>query len=234
VHVVPPQPASDDSQSAHTSAVVMAIVAILFCFPSQIWAHSCSTMSSLSALPTICDIRETTSAASRAAITTASLATRAPGAVLVYDDAGHGSPNEGVIFIPKNGVATVTFLSGSRQNLSVPRDLAILGTFAVKHSPLMVSVALTDGQFLDTKICRDVADRGCRDATDLTQLPVSKSMIPEPETFLLVGSGVLGAGTSSWLRSQIRPSPRIVSVAALCTTADAAPTRSGVPARICS
>jgi len=205
VHVIPPQRALGDSRSAN--AILVAIFAALLFLPAQTWAHSCSTVTSLNALPTVCTLSQAASGFSAVTLIAVSSAASSQEAVLIYDNAARASLSDAAIFSRVKGVARVTFLSGPRQKLALPRDLAILGIFTEKHSPIMASVALMDGQFLDAKICSNVAGPGCRDTSDSIQLKVSKSMIPEPGTFLLVGSSMLGAGTASWLRRRIRPLP---------------------------
>lgn len=98
------------------------------------------------------------------------------------------SPNVGA-------VATVTFLSDTDLSTITGSGLPILGQFTEGNKPIFISLALGNGNFLRTKICSDVNEiRGCSGTSDSISLSEGTSVVPEPGTFILFGSGLLSSG----------------------------------------
>ncbi|PYX97562.1 MAG: hypothetical protein DMG71_02725 [Acidobacteria bacterium] len=182
----------------HLFLVSVAALVIVLLLPSRSWADSCS-----GSLPTFCTLPETTPEATLAlSLTGLSFNASAQGVVVIYDDVAHTLISDVAIFANVAGVATVTFVSDLEGPLAVPPGLPILGKFT-EGSPISISIALTNGQFVTAKICSDVTEAtGCDSSSDSIGLKETTSAVPEPGTLLLVGSGVLGSGF--WGRSRSR------------------------------
>ena len=179
----------------HTLALVAALVVILV-MSSSGWADSCSTVSlSLHGMPIACTIPEQNpELAVTIGITGLSFTAQAQGMVLLYDDSAHTILSDVVTFTNVGGVATVTFLSDS-DVLLTPPGLPILGKFSEGKGPIFISLALGNGDFLHARICSDTENPNCPGGnSDSISLKESTSSIPEPGTFLLLGSGLFGSG----------------------------------------
>ena len=135
----------------HLFLVSVAALVIVLLLPSRSWADSCS-----GSLPTFCTLPETTPEATLAlSLTGLSFNASAQGVVVIYDDVAHTLISDVAIFANVAGVATVTFVSDLEGPLTVPPGLPILGKFT-EGSPISISIALTNGQFVTAKICSDV------------------------------------------------------------------------------
>ena len=159
------------------------------------WADSCSTVSlSLHGAAVTCTVPEANpELTATITLTGLSFRAQATGMVLLYDDAAHIVLSDVVAFTDVAGVATVTFLSDTDGVLVVPPNLPILGKFS-EGQPVFISVALGNGNVLNTKICSDMEVQNCNGTSDSIRLSEGTTAVPEPGTLLLLGSGLLGSG----------------------------------------
>jgi len=115
--------------------------------------------------------------------------------VLIYDDSSHTLLSDIVTFTNVGGVATVGFVSDTDSIPVTMQGLPILGQFTESNKPVNVSVALGNGAFLNAKICSDVGNgSNCYGASDCIRLSESGTPVPEPGTFIMLGSGLIGSG----------------------------------------
>ena len=167
----------------------------LFVLTSVSWADSCSTIT-LTSKPITCTIPEQTPELTlTSTLTGLSFTAQAQGMVLIYDDTAHTILSDVVVFSNVLGVATVAFLSDTDGIPVTAQGLPILGQFTESNKPVSISVALANGQFLNAKICSDVAESpSCSGSSDSISMSMGTSTVPEPGTFILLGSGLLGSG----------------------------------------
>jgi hypothetical protein len=120
---------------------------------------------------------------------------QAQGMVLIYDDSTHTLLSDVVTLTNVGGVATVAFVSDTDGIPVTARGLPILGQFTESDKAILISVALGNGQLLRAKICSDVGKSpSCSGERDSVGLSIGKTSIPEPGTFILLGSGLVGSG----------------------------------------
>jgi hypothetical protein len=164
---------------------------------SPSWADSCSTVSlSLNSQPIHCTIPEANpEVALSVTLTGLTFTGQAQGMVLIYDDSTHTLLSDVVTFTNVGGVATVAFVSDTDGIPVTAQGLPILGQFTESDKPILISVALGNGQLLRAKICSDVGESpSCSGGSDSVGLSIGKTSIPEPGTFILLGSGLVGSG----------------------------------------
>jgi hypothetical protein len=168
-------------------------------------ANSCSTIT-LTNKPITCTIPEQTPELTLSStLTGLSFTAQAQGMVLIYDDKAHTILSDVVVFSNVAGVATVAFLSDTDGIPVTAQGLPILGQFAESNKPISISVALSNGQFLNSRICSDVAESpSCSGSSDSISMSMSKSTVPEPGTFILFGSGLLGSGVLRYSAGSFR------------------------------
>jgi hypothetical protein len=159
------------------------------------WANSCSTLT-LGSTPITCTIPETNpELALNVTLTGLAFKVQAQGMVLIYDDSTHTLLSDIVTFTNVGGVATVGFVSDTDGIPVSLQGLPILGQFTESGKLINISVALGNGQFLSAKICSDTEASGCYGTSDsITLSTVGNHTVPEPGTFVLLGSGLLGSG----------------------------------------
>ena len=178
--------------------LVAALVVVLL-ISSPGWANSCSAVSlTLNGPPVTCTIPEQTlEVMLNTTLTGLGFKAQAGGMVLIFDTSDHTLPPSDVVAFTNTpgGVATVTFLSDTDLAAVTGLGLPILGQFTESNKPISISLALTNGNFLNVKICSDLGEStttcGGSDSISLSQ---GSSAVPEPGTFLLLGSGLFGAG----------------------------------------
>jgi hypothetical protein len=176
---------------------VLVALASLLALSSPSWAESCSTLSlSLNSRPIHCTIPEANpEVALSVTLTGLTFTGQAQGMVLIYDDSTHTLLSDVVTFTNVGGVATVAFVSDTDGIPVTAQGLPILGQFTESDKPILISVALGNGQLLRAKICSDVEESpSCSGGSDSVGLSIGKTSIPEPGTFLLLGSGLVGSG----------------------------------------
>jgi hypothetical protein len=185
--------------------LVAALVVVLV-MPKPGWANSCSTITlSSSSLPFTCTIPEQTPEIGlTATINGLSFTSQAQGVVLIFDDSTHTILSDVAIFSNVGGVATVTFLSDTDGIPLTAKGLPVLGRVTEGGQTGLVSVALSNGKFLHAEICSDVeGGPTCSGASDSITLEVY-TPVPEPGTFLLLGSGLLGSGALKFSAVSLR------------------------------
>jgi len=185
--------------------VVVFVLALLLMMTGVSRATSCSTIS-LTSKPVTCTIPEQTpELALTATLTGLSFTAQAQGMVLIYDDAAHTILSDVVTFTNVGGIATVAFFSDTDGIPLSAQGLPILGQFTESNKPVSLSVALLNGQFVNAKICSDLAESpSCSGSSDSITLSASKNTVPEPGTFILLGSGLLGSGMLKYYPAALR------------------------------
>jgi hypothetical protein len=174
---------------------VLGALASMLAMSSLGWADSCGTLSrSLNSQPIDCTISEANpEVALSVTLTGLTFTGQAQG--MIYDDSTHTLLSEVVALTHVGGVATVAFVSDTDGMPVTAQGLPILGQFTESDKPILISVALGNGQFLRARICSDVGEtRSCSDGSDSIRLSIGKTSIPEPGTFVLLGSGLVGSG----------------------------------------
>jgi hypothetical protein len=187
----------------HRAPALLRLVALLVALasivamPSPGWADSCSTPSlSLNSQPIHCTIPEANPEVALAVTLTGLTFTgQTQGMVLIYDDSTHTLLSDVVSFTNVGGVATVAFVSDAHGISVTAQGLPVLGQFTESDKPILISVALGNGQFLRARICGDVGESPpCSGGSGSIGLSIGKTSIPEPGTFVLLGSGLMGSG----------------------------------------
>jgi PEP-CTERM motif len=187
----------------HRAPALLRLVALLvapvsmLAMPSLGWADACCTLSlSSNSQPINRTIPEAKPEAARSVtLTGLTLTGQAQGMVLIYDDSTHTLLSDVVTFSNVGSVATVAFVS-DRDGIPVTaQGLPVLGQFRESDQPILIYVALGNGQFLRAKICGDVGESpSCSAGSGSIGLSIGKTSIPEPGTFVLLGSGLVGSG----------------------------------------
>ncbi len=187
----------------HRAPALLRLVALLvapasmLAMPSLGWADACSILSlSSNSQPINRTIPEAKPEAARSVtLTGLTLTGQAQGMVLIYDDSTHTLLSDVVTFSNVGSVATVAFVS-DRDGIPVTAEgLRVLGQFRESDQPILIYVALGNGQFLRAKICGDVGESpSCSAGSGSIGLSIGKTSIPEPGTFVLLGSGLVGSG----------------------------------------
>lgn len=194
-----PLPVSCKAAKLWQPLTFAAALVVILAMSSPSWADSCSTISlSVGGPPVTCTLAEQTPELSvMATLTGLSFSAQAQGMVLIYDGSDHTLPPSDVVAFTNTlgGVATVTFLSDTDLVALTGLGLPILGQFTESNNPISISVALGNGNFLNATICSDVGQSAsCSGASDSITLSEGTTAVPEPGTFLLLGSGLFGSG----------------------------------------
>ena len=171
------------------AAVTIAVVAL----SGSSWATSCSGSIQLTnlnpqALCTMADVNpmQPTSVS----LQYLSFASQAQGVVLIYSNSLHTQLTDVVSFSDVNGVATISFTPESTWSSTMP----VLATMSQGSSQgyTFLSLALTNGKTMHVGICSSAANTAnCSDGADSLRLSVGA---PEPGTFFLFGTGLMGSG----------------------------------------
>jgi hypothetical protein len=195
MRTTPLQFVSSRASTLRKPLTLVAALAAVLVMSNLGWADSCTTLS-LSSKPITCTIPEQTpEIALTSTLTSLTFTAQAQGMVLIYDDSTHTLLSDVVTFTNIGGVATVGFVSDTDGIPVTAQGLPILGQFTESDKPINISVALGNGQFLHAKICSDVGESpSCSGASDSISLSIGNTAIPEPGTFVLLGSGLLGSG----------------------------------------
>ena len=190
----PPPIASRTSVPPRFLVLTALLVALLMTTNVSL-ADSCSTLS-LTSTPITCTLPEGTPELSlTSTLTGLSFTAQGQGMVLIYDDTAHTLLSDIVVFANVGGVATVAFVSDTDAIPVTLQGLPIISQFTESSNPISISVALGNGQFLNTKICSDVGESpSCSVGSDSISMSTGTSPVPEPNTFILLGSGLIGSG----------------------------------------
>jgi PEP-CTERM motif len=190
-----PSPIPREASKLLQPLILVAALVVILVMSNLGWAASCSTVTlSLHGGAVTCTIPEgNPELTATITLTGLTFTAQASGMVLLYDDSAHTILSDVVTFTDVGGVATVTFLSDTDGVLVVPPGLPILGKFS-EGTPIFISLALGNGNLLNTKICSDMEVQNCNGASDSIRLSEGTTSVPEPGTLLLLGSGLLGSG----------------------------------------
>lgn len=155
----------------------------------------------LSSLPFSCSIPEATPElpAVTVSITDASITSTGAGVLLEYDDSAHTVLSDAVGFLNVGGVATFVFASDTDGvPLIIPpvlSGLPVIESITEKRSPLVFSIPLTNGEFLNLRFCSDTNEHNpnCpHHESDFVTLTETRKAVTEPSSLALLGLGLLG------------------------------------------
>ena len=182
--------------SLQYALIIAAVLGAVVAMPSVSWATSCPAIISLNNVtPQVtCVMPGTGSQDSSMTVGMKfmSFTTQAQGSVLVYSDSTHTSLADVVTFENVNGIATIVFSSSLNGDLTAPNG-PVLGTYTSDQSYIFLSLMLTNGKVMHAGICTEArGGSACNGGPDSIRLSVGS--VPEPGTFLLFGSGILGYG----------------------------------------
>ncbi len=186
--------------------LIAALVAVLV-MSNLGWADSCTTIT-LGKQPVTCTIPEQTPELSlNVTLTGLSFTAQAQGMVLIYDDSSHTLLSDVVVFSNVGGVATIAFVSDTDGIPASAAGLPVLASFTESSKLITLSLALGNGQVLHAKICSDWGSSTCYEGSD--SITLSVTTVPEPGTFAMLGSGLLGFGAvslsvGSWGRRMLK------------------------------
>lgn len=199
-----PLPTSRKLSYLQPLTLAAALVVILL-MSSLGWADSCPATITLSlGAQMSCSIPEQAPEVSfTATLTGISFTAQGQGSILLYDDSTHTLLSDVVILSNVGGVATVTFISDTDGIPLSAQGLPILGKFTEGHNSGFISVALGNGKYLHVTVCSDVGETSCAGGSDSISLEVYTA-VPEPGTFLLLGSGLFGSGALSLSAGSLR------------------------------
>ncbi len=129
-----------------------------------------------------------------------SFASQSQGQVLLYDDSMHTQLSDIITFSNVNGVATISFtsnLDGTGDNSTLP----VLGSYTEgpNQGYVYLSLLMSNGKYLHVGICSSESDT-CNGGSDSLKLSVGNGTVPEPGTFFLLGTGVMGSGALSYAK----------------------------------
>jgi len=171
--------------------LIAALVAVLV-MSNLGWADSCTTIT-LGKQPVTCTIPEQTPELSlNLTLTGLSFTAQAQGMVLIFDDSSHTLLSDVVVFSNVGGVATIAFVSDTNGIPISAQGLPVLASFTESSKLITVSLGLGNGEVLHAKICSDWGSASCYEGSDSITLSVTS--VPEPGTFVLLGTGLLGTG----------------------------------------
>jgi PEP-CTERM motif len=191
------------------SLTLIAGLTVVLMMSNVGWADSCTTIT-LGKQPITCTIPEQTpEVALNVTLTGLSFTPQAQGMVVIYDDSSHTLLSDVVVFSDVGGVATIAFVSDTNGIPITAQGLPVLASFTESSKLITLTLPLANGQVLHAKICSDWGSSTCYEGSDSITLSLGGTSVPEPGTFVLLGSGLLGTGAwrfaaGSWGRLLLR------------------------------
>jgi hypothetical protein len=180
------------------AAVTIAVVAL----SGSSWATSCSGTIQLTNLnpQALCTMTETNPMQPTSVnLQYLSFASQAEGVVLIYSNSLHTQLTDVVTFTDVNGVATISFTPESTLSSN---NMPVLATMSQGSSQgyTFLSLALTNGKTMHVGICSSATNTAnCSGGADSLRLSVGA---PEPGTFFLFGTGLMGSGFLGFAKSK--------------------------------
>jgi hypothetical protein len=112
----------------------------------------------------------------------------AVGSVVLYTNSLDTTIADVVTFSNVNGMATISFTPNTNGSMTMPSGL-ILGKYTAGGYEF-ISLSMTNGKTMHVGICSSTA-AGCNSGADSLRVSVGA---PEPGSFFLMGTGLLGPG----------------------------------------
>lgn len=169
---------------------------LVFGLPVASWANSCSGQIQLTnSNPQVtCVIPQSTNEQSMTVdLKYLTFAPQSVGEVLIYSNSLQTQLSDIVTLTNVNGVATITFIPDASG--VTPPNLPVIGTYSLGQNGTyqLLSLELSNGKDLHLGICASAgALSSCNGGADSIKMSVGN--VPEPGSFLLLGTGLLGVG----------------------------------------
>lgn len=196
------------SSRAHSRWIVLAaaVVAVL-AMSGASWASSCSgTISLTNANPQIlCVMPEANPVLPMTVdFKYMEFSSQAVGSVVLFTNSLDTTIADVVTFSNVNGMATIAFTPNTNGSMTMPSG-PILGTYTAGGYQF-ISLAMTNGKTMHVGICTSLG-AGCNSGADSLRVSVGA---PEPGSFFLMGTGLLGPGLWGLATGRLRRWQRLI------------------------